>query len=229
MSGKAFNHTKAAIHGELEADHAHQSTLNALNSFGADLGRAEVQQAKAIEDDPDVKLLLDMANSFIVADSIFQELTTLAVFSRDAGKGRFSMGSGLGVMDNFYEFSNPRGDLVQAQTALMQIQGRRTRIVEIQIGFLSGKARLERAATLVTEVVYEKYAHKIAKLPRDAAHKKAFMGQITRKLDEKLEVINEALEIIEAALSNLDRAHFTYKSAIDVGTTILSRMEGRPS
>ena len=190
-------------------------------TFGAMMGRATAQSLDdTILADPIIANCNRVASTVSVSDEIEQRILMYAIRTIELSKGQFDF------RVNF-RFEDPRRDLVSAGEGVLQIQGYRDRLCQLEIELRQAKKKLDSAYDSGMEYLFETYPNKMNGFNRDVERRKIFTGKLFRPLNDKLSQVRALLEQIKAALENLDKAHFAYKEVVEVGKTILNRVEGR--
>lgn len=193
----------------------------ATASFGALLGAAAARnQDSAVLEDPIVKELNAVAETVRVSDEMEQRIITYAVRTIELSKGQFDFRVN-------YRFENPKMDLVSAGEGVLFIQGYRDRLCQLEIELRQAKKKLDSAYDSGMEYLFEVHASKMESFGRDTERRKIFTSKVFKPLLKKLTQVRSLLEQIKSALENLDKAHFAYKEVVEVGKTILNRVEGR--
>lgn len=198
-----------------------RANLEPQPQFGQLLGRAAAQSLdETICADPFIRDSNRTATTIPLSDELEQRILYYAIRTLELSKGQFDF------KVNF-RFENPRQDLANAAEGVLYIQGYRDRLCEIEIQLRQAKKQVDSAYDTGVAYLIEKYPQKMDTFNRDSFLRNLFINKVFKPLDEKRKDIKSLLEQVSSALDNLDKAHFAYKTVVDVGKTILDRVEGR--
>lgn len=189
--------------------------------FGSRLGAAVAMTLEStIAADPIIKAANDVASTVHVSDALEQQILYYSTRTLELSKGQFDFGVN-------YRFESPRSDLSKAAEGVLSVQGHRDRLCYIEIELRQAKKKLDSAYDTGVAYLFEVYSKKMESYNRDAFARGLFLNKIFKPLEENRKAVKALLEQIECALTNLDKAHYAYKAVVDVGRTILERVEGR--
>ena len=198
-----------------------RANLATSPQFGTMLGRAAAQSLdETIAEDPIVVSSNNVASTAPISDELEQRILYYAIRTIELSKGQFDF------KVNF-RFENPRQDLANAAEGVLYIQGYRDRLCEIEIQLRQAKKNIDAAYDTGVAYLMERYSQKMDSFSKDSFMRNIYINKVFKPLDEKRKEIKSLLEQVSSALDNLDKAHFAYKAVVDVGKTILERVEGR--
>jgi uncharacterized protein YpiB (UPF0302 family) len=185
------------------------------------LGKVAAQSLDAtICADPIIQNANHTADTIPLSSELEQRILYYAIRTLELSKGQFDF------KVNF-RFENPRQDLANAAEGVLYVQGYRDRLCEIEIQLRQARKQLDSAYDTGVAYLFERYPQKMDTFNRDSFLRNIFISKVFKPLDEKRKDIKSLLEQVASALDNLDKAHFAYKTVVDVGKTILDRVEGR--
>lgn len=192
-----------------------------MGDFGGIVGKAARKTVDdLIKEDPIIVNANAVASTVNVSEEVGERIVFYAIRTIELSAGHFDFHVN-------FRFENPRRDLANAAEGVLSIQGYRDRLCQLEIELRQAKKRLDSAYDTGLAYLFEQYTNKMESFSRDAFMRGLFIGKVFKPLEDKRKDVKAYLEQIESALSNLDKAHYAYKAVVDVGRTILDRVEGR--